>query len=223
MSDRGAVVVMSKAPRPGSVKTRLAPVLGHGGCAALQAVLLRQALASARAAAPDRTFLAVDPPDAVADLASELHQVHVFAQSGAHLGERMESAADHVLARGHRPVLLIGTDVPLLRPADLADAFNRLQTDCDVVFGPALDGGFYLVGVRDRACGAFGIDPAMWGGPEVLSASLSMARGSGLRTGLLRPLGDLDTAADARALLDDQDLPIEVRQALGIPAATAMR
>lgn len=216
MSGAGrAVVVMAKAPRPGSVKTRLAPLLGHEGCAALAVVLLRHAVGTGLSCMPGATFVAVDPPDATSEVAATLPgHVRCFAQSGRHLGERMSRALDHVRAAGHRPVVVIGTDVPLLRTTHLEDTFTLLGSGRDVVFGPARDGGYTLVGLAGDHQGVFAIEPAVWSGPEVLAASLAVATGAGLSIGLIEPLPDLDSPADAEAHLRRADLPDEIRSAL---------
>lgn len=209
---------MAKAPRPGTVKTRLAPLLGHHGCAALQAVLLRQAAVTSLACVPEGSFVAIDPPEALCDLADELPVgIGIFAQAGSHLGERMAAAAAHVLAAGHRPLVVIGTDVPLLRPSHIEAAFARLESGCDVVFGPALDGGYTLVGLAGDHRGVFDIDPSRWGGPHVLADSLAASEDAGLAAGVLGPLRDLDTAEDAAALLGCAGLPADVRHALAGP------
>lgn len=210
-----AVVVMAKAPRPGAVMTRLAPLLGDDGCAALAEVLLRHAITTALACEPGRTFVAVDPPGAIGEVAASLPgKVQFVGQSGRDLGERMADAVAYVLAAGHRPVVVIGTDVPLLRPAHLEEAFTQMASGCDVVFGPALDGGYTLVGLVGDGHRVFGIDPTSWGGPGVLAESLEAAADAGLSVGLLEPLRDLDNPADAEALLRRADLPAAVRTAL---------
>jgi len=77
----------------------------------------------------------------------------------------------------------------------------------DVVFGPALDGGYYLIASRRATPAMFNIDPALWGGPRVLEASVTAARAAGLDVAFLPTLRDLDTPEDARALVADAALP----------------
>lgn len=206
---------MAKAPRPGTVKTRLAPLLGHQSCAALQAALLRQAAVTSLSCAPQGCFVAVDPPDALCEVADELPaEISVFAQAGRNLGERMAAAAAHVFAEGHRPVVIIGTDVPLLRPSHIDAAFARLESGCDVIFAPALDGGYTLVGIAGEHREVFDIDASRWGGPHVLADSLAASEDAGFAVGVLGSLRDLDTPEDAAALLGCAELPTEVRHAL---------
>lgn len=221
MTARPAVVVMAKAPWPGTVKTRLTALLGEAGCARLASVLLARAAATAREVCPSGTFVALHPPAAIAEFASRLPGHQVFAQRGRHLGERLAAAAEEVFCAGYGPLVVIGTDVPLLVPADLHRAFEVLGTRCDVVFGPAFDGGYYLVGLARPLPVVFDITPGLWGGPDVLGASLDRARTARLSVGLLTPLPDLDTPSDVRAALDEPTLPAEVREALRAPTPLA--
>ena len=184
MTASPAVVVMPKAPRAGAVKTRLVPQLGPTGCAELQMVLLHQAVVTALAGSPGSVVVAVDPPAAVPEVAAGLPAgLEGIAQEGADLGERMAAAAGHAFAAGRRPVVVIGTDVPLLRPGHLLGALDLLGSGDDVVFGPALDGGYYLVALSLPSRAVFALDPAWWGGPSVLEASRAAALAAGLTTG----------------------------------------
>ncbi|MGH8300638.1 MAG: TIGR04282 family arsenosugar biosynthesis glycosyltransferase, partial [Steroidobacteraceae bacterium] len=169
----GAVLVMAKAPRAGQVKTRLAPILGDDTCAELCEVLVGRTAALATSVAPQATFLAFDPPDARDDLAALVAPtVKLVAQRGRHLGERLAAAVTDVFAAHGGPVLVIGTDIPMLAARHLHEAFRRLEYGDDVVFGPARDGGYYLAGTTSLQPCLFDIDPALWGGPDVLAATM---------------------------------------------------
>lgn len=203
----GGIVVLAKAPVAGTVKTRLAPLLGDDGCARLQAALIRQVLAVAGEVGP--VHLAVHPPGARPDF-----RVPVLDQRGDDLGARMAAAVTDVHALRGGPVLMLGADVPTLTPAVLLAALAALAGR-DVVFGPALDGGYYLVGVHRPQPALFATDPALWGTGAVLTAGLAAARATGLATALLDPLRDLDTPADAAALRTDPALPPALGALLG--------
>ncbi|MGH8299856.1 MAG: TIGR04283 family arsenosugar biosynthesis glycosyltransferase, partial [Steroidobacteraceae bacterium] len=77
--------------------------------------------------------------------------------------------------------------------------------------GPARDGGYYLAGTTSLQPCLFDIDPALWGGPDVLAATMVRTRTAGLRVGLLEVLADLDTPADALSLAAAPNLPAELR------------
>jgi rSAM/selenodomain-associated transferase 1 len=115
-------------------------------------------------------------------------------QCGADLGARMHDALAQALRAGQTPVL-IGSDCPVLSADDLAQAFIALQT-ADVVFAPAQDGGYALVGLRREAPELFAqVD---WGTEQVMSQTLAHAQALGLKVRLLRTVWDVDTPADLR-------------------------
>jgi hypothetical protein len=196
----GAILVFAKAPVPGLVKTRLCPPLTPEEAAAFYACMLDDVLElTARAArglglAP---WLAVHPPEACAELARRAPAAfRVLAQRGADLSERMTAAAADAAAAGHRPLLLRGSDSPALGEATLAACLKALD-DFDVVLCPDRDGGYNLVGLRGPAPGLF--DHAM-STDRVLADTLARASRLGLRSHLLAPGFDLDSAADLRWL-----------------------
>ncbi len=206
---------MAKAPRPGHVKTRLAPLLGPDGCARLAAALIRHTVSVAVASGLEVT-VAFDPPAGRAQIAALLPAgVGLESQAPGDLGQRMAAAAGAPLEKG-RPVILIGTDAPTLTAATILMAARRLRR-VDAVFGPAADGGYYLLGLARPAPALFDLGPR-WGGPEVLEASLLAARRAGLSVSLLETRRDLDTPEDAAALAADECVPAEVRRLLGVGA-----
>jgi hypothetical protein len=205
-----SVLIMAKAPRPGRVKTRLEPLLGPTGCAALQAALIRHTVTVTRAVAPAATYLAFDPPDAEGEISALVPpDVRLFRQEDGHLGVRLTAATETVLSRRPGPLVVIGADAPTLTPEVLARAAMALD-DQDVVFGPALDGGYYLVGLSRPHPELFAIDSTLWSGPQVLAASVAAAAHAGLTVGLLPRLRDLDTPDDAAALRTDPMLPARI-------------
>lgn len=211
-----AAIVLAKAPRAGLCKTRLEPLLGRDGCARLQQVLIRRALAWA--ASIGTPYLVFTPPDARDELAALAPDgTCLVEQIDGTLGERIAAATDHVLAEHGGPVVLIGVDTPLLRPETGLQALEDLRCGCDVTFGPAADGGFYLVGLREPHPEVFALPPDRWGGPEVLGLALAAAHEAGLSLAMLRAERDLDEEGDARALLADPLTPPDVREALRGP------
>jgi uncharacterized protein len=212
MSGEPTVLVMTKAPRPGTVKTRLHPLLGPNGCARLQTVMLAHTIDVARSAGR-RVVVAFDPPDAAREIGGLVGEdVELVRQRGAHLGERMTLAADEALPAGG-PLVVIGTDAPTLTATLIDDAFTQLAHGATAVLGPALDGGYYLLATHWPYPAAFAIDPQLWGGPQVLLATVERLRQRG-RVELLSALRDLDTPEDAAALLTEPGLPPSIANAL---------
>ena len=209
---RAAVVVLAKAPRPGLCKTRLEPLLGRDGTARLQAVLLRRA--AAWAAEVGTPYVAYTPDDAADEVAALAPGARLIPQVDGDLGARLAAAIAAALEDHGGPVLLVGVDAPQLTAAHAEMALGDLDSGCDVTFGAATDGGYYLVGVRARHDEVFALPTEAWGGPDVLRLSLEAAARAGLEFGMLRSERDLDEPDDVRALLMDPLAPAEVVAAL---------
>lgn len=204
-----SVLVMARAPVPGRTKTRLEPLLGAAGCALLQAALVRRMAAVAEGVTPGAVFVACAGPQALLrPLVGP--EIHLFDQCEGDLGDRMRVAVAQVRAARPGPVIVIGTDCPVLGLAHLRACAGALAAGDDVVFGPAHDGGYYLVGVGGCATPVFAIESAAWGGPDVLALSLDAVRAAGLRPGLIGAEHDLDTPADAAMHADDSRVPVEI-------------
>ncbi|MEU3199374.1 TIGR04282 family arsenosugar biosynthesis glycosyltransferase [Streptomyces sp. NPDC006996] len=204
-----AILVMAKAPRPGTVKTRLHPLLGPLRCAELQAGLIRHTMELTTVHTP-WTYLACAPADGGDTIGTAVPAgVRLLLQRGEDLGRRLAAAVTDAFVDGAGPLLVIGTDAPTLTGDHLAAAFAALENH-DVVLGPALDGGYYLIGLRAPHTSLFGLGSDVWSTDRVLTATLGVARREGLSVGLLCPLRDLDTPEDAAALLVDPALPAPI-------------
>lgn len=189
-----AVIVFAKAPVAGQAKTRLIPALGAAGAARLAERLLRHTLAQAVLAGVGPVELCCSP-DASHPVLAELalqHRVTIGLQGEGDLGERMSRALSRAL-QSHPAALLIGTDAPALDAPFLRDASAALR-DHDAVFGPALDGGYTLVGLARTVPGLF--DAMAWSTPRVMMHTRKRIRMLGLRHAELRTLADIDEPAD---------------------------
>ena len=210
-----AVLVMARAPRRGQVRRALEPVLGQDGCMALQRALIAQAMRWAAEVAPDAVHVAHDPPDSGA----EMHALAppgalVFPQNGDGIGGRLADAAARVYARHSGPLLAVWPDLPRLRPDHASAALSDLEAGCDVVLGPAIDGGLYLVGVPRPQPKLFTLPEQAWRSPDVMAIGLAAAREAGLEVGILRAERPLNRPADVRAALADPTLPPEIAKVL---------
>jgi rSAM/selenodomain-associated transferase 2/rSAM/selenodomain-associated transferase 1 len=201
-----AALVMAKAPVAGRVKTRLQPAFTPEACAEIQEALIERTVRWAIDVAPGAAFVAHDGELAAAG-------ADLIPQAEGHLGERLAAATARVFERREGPLLVVGVDTRLTA-AHAEAALAHLAAGRDAVFGPALDGGYYLVALARPAPELFAIEPAAWGGPEVLVRSLAAARDAGLSVATLDPERDLDTPADAEALIDDPELGTLLRRGL---------
>ena len=211
---RPVVVVMVKAPVPGTVKTRL--LLPPEEAAALAAAFAGDVVRNARAVA--EVLIAYAPADGRALLKPLLPDgLHWTPQRGGGLGERLAGAMADAVALGFGPLLVIGTDSPTLPPAYLAQALTLL-TDTDVVLGPTEDGGFYLLGTHRPQPGLF--EDVEWSTREVLAQTAENARVHGHSVGFLPPWYDVDTPEDLERLRREMDSDPQARR---LAPATARR
>lgn len=188
------VMVFLKAPRPGTVKTRLGREIGTAGATRLYRRLAKAQLARLPAGLDCEIHYA--PHGAGREMWDWLGSRHTFrVQRGGNLGERLNHGFARGFARGFQPILAIGADCPGLDGDCLQRAAAAL-TRVDVVLGPASDGGYYLIGLRQPAPRLF--DGIAWGGPTVLAATRSRIRKCGLSSLLLDTKDDIDELADWR-------------------------
>jgi rSAM/selenodomain-associated transferase 1 len=191
----GDLIVFARAPVPGRVKTRLAPVLGAAGAAQLHVRLLERALGTATRAGFGRVHLYCASPPRGRFFAAlkQRFGVRLGSQGRGNLGERM-----HRALRAHPGAILIGSDCPALRPADLRAAARVLRSGQDAVFSPAEDGGYALIGVRRSARALF--EGVEWGGGKVMAQTRARLRRLGWRWRELRTVWDVDRPADLARL-----------------------
>jgi rSAM/selenodomain-associated transferase 1 len=192
------VIVLAKAPVPGRVKTRLTPPFTPPEAAMLAEAALADTLEAAAGALFARHILAIDDGRAMpAALRAELPaRFELIAQRGGGLDERIAAALGDAHARAPVPAMLIGMDTPQVAPGMLETAAEPLTSgEADAVFGPAEDGGFWLLGLRQP-------DPHLVLGvpmsqPHTGRAQLDRLRQAGLRVRQLPELIDVDTVQDA--------------------------
>jgi rSAM/selenodomain-associated transferase 1 len=181
------------------VKTRLIPVLGRTGSAALQARLIEHTLATACTAqiGPVELWCTPDCDDPFLRSCAIRYSVPLRAQPGGDLGARMQAALDHTLRTNGRPIL-IGTDCPALTARHLQDTERELWDGLDAVFIPAEDGGYALIALNRCAPELFsGIE---WGGANVMNETRRRLSLLGWRWRELEPLWDVDRPADYERL-----------------------
>lgn len=216
-----SVLILARAPRRGEVRRALEPLLGPDGCAALQAELISGAARWAGELAPGAVHVAHDPPDAGPELRPLVgSDAILFPQNGDGISGRVADAAARVFARSHAPLLIVWPDLPVLSVAHGRMALEDLGTGCDIVFGPAIDGGFYLVGISRPLPELFALPEQAWRNPDTTAAAVAAARRGGLEIGLLRAERPLARPADVRAALADPLLPESIARLLA-PARAA--
>jgi rSAM/selenodomain-associated transferase 1 len=190
------LIIFTRYPAPGKTKTRLIPALGPKGAAALQKQMTERTVVRARQLLTEHPLLLeVRYEGCRRSLMKEwLGSDLVFASQGSGpLGLRMARAFQAGFRAGSQHIVLVGIDCPGLSVFLLREAFHSLA-DNEVVLGPALDGGYYLLGLRFFVPQIFkGIS---WGTRGVLEETLRALGPLSLRVFLLQALGDVDRPAD---------------------------
>jgi rSAM/selenodomain-associated transferase 1 len=191
---------MAKAPRPGSVKTRLTENLPLEAVTELYRCLLNDTIALAQTL--DRVEIAIMCPGSdVEDLSRAVAKaVPIVPQAGQGLAAGLASVFKHFATPGRQKVIAFNSDSPHLPASVLQAAFDVLEI-CDLVVGPTHDGGYYLVGARAAHAGLF--SNAGIGTATALEALLTRARERGLSVQLTDPFYDIDVAADLSQLADE--------------------
>lgn len=186
-----AVAILAKAPVPGYAKTRLVPRLGPEGAAAFAGRLIERAVEKALAAeiGPVTLWCAPDAGHPVFEALGR-RGARLAVQPEGDLGRRMLAAFQNAST----PLVLIGTDCPVLRPGDLADAASALGAGVDAVIAPTEDGGYGLI-AAGRALPCL-FEDMPWSTERVAAATRARAAENGLRLAELSTIWDVDTPAD---------------------------
>ncbi len=201
------LLVFAKAPRPGTVKTRLAREVGHPAATAVYRRMGRL-IVDRVAPAPAIPTVCYDPDGAEAEVREWLGPAprRYWYQGGGDLGARMSRMFGRAFERSGR-VVVIGTDTPSVTAQTVTRAIGALDS-ADVVLGPARDGGYYLMALREPRPGLFAGIP--WSTESVLAETLARCTALGLSVTLLEVESDIDTA---------EDLTAEVASQLGVGGA----
>lgn len=191
------LVIMAKAPRPGAVKTRLAPNLSVAAVTDFYCCLLDDTLALARSL--KNVDVAIMCPESDVNELAQLagSEVSVVPQKGEGLAAGLTSVFAHFTADRQRHTIAFNSDSPHLPRSALEQAFEMLAVH-DVVVGPTHDGGYFLVGAKTSHPALFADDGM--GTNSALERLLERARDLELSVGLAAPFYDIDVADDLTRL-----------------------
>ncbi len=173
------------------MKTRLAASLGADHAADLYETFVRAILETGKRCGAEQVFVTMSPREKMAAFREEFPgEYSLFAQiDSTDLGERIAAAARHVFAEGCKKLLIIGTDSPSLPLAFLEEA-NRSLDSHDIAIGPAEDGGYYLIGMKEIHQRLF--EEITWSSSEVFTQTIERAHSLNLRVHLLPAWYDVD-------------------------------
>jgi rSAM/selenodomain-associated transferase 2/rSAM/selenodomain-associated transferase 1 len=214
------LIIFTRYPQPGQAKTRLIPALGAEGAAALQRQMTEhtlkqvQTLLDRRSISTTVWFAGTENPEVDRQqMQAWLGSAWCYCpQSAGNLGNRMAYAVQAAFGMGAQRVVVIGTDCPSLGAEQLAQAFQILATH-DLVLGPAVDGGYYLIGLSRMIPTLF--TNIAWSTSEVFQQTVTAAKQVNLSIGYLATRADIDRP---------EDLPIweTVRQGITPPAISVI-
>ncbi len=209
------LIIFSRYPVPGEVKTRLIPLLGPSGAARLQRDMcihiIRNVCQLNDEAVIEIHFEGSDEAAMKKMFGSDFA---MHRQSEGDIGERMLQAFRKSFERGFENVVIIGSDCPFITPSIIRKAFDMLGNN-DCVLGPAFDGGYYLIGLKKPFAGLF--EAIDWSSKFVLEQTMSKTRSIGLSAILLDRLHDIDRPEDVR-LWEDLSVKIQTKISVVIPA-----
>lgn len=194
-----ALVILTKFPEPRQSKTRLVPPLSFDDAAELARALLLDQLKNLARFTAAQLFIAFTPPSAASFFEALLpREASCFCQQGDSLGDRMRHAFAVLFSKGFSRVVLIGGDLPAVPLEALADAVAALEKDSEIVLGPSLDGGYYLVGMSRLISEIF--EGIRWSQPDVLTLTTAKLVSLKKKYKLISPWYDIDTIDDLRHL-----------------------
>ena len=192
MNNRNALIIIAKHPQKGAVKTRIKG-LSDEQRVELYTRLLNDTMEKLSSFSGVDTYIAFAPSH-TKDFFSRFN-VGLIPLSDGDLGERMYEAFNCTFKKEYKKICLVGADIPDLSESIIIDSFNQLS-EHDLVYGPARDGGYYLIGMSKLIKEVFNNVP--WSSPMTLESSMNNAKQAGYSVGRITELSDIDTFEDAK-------------------------
>lgn len=194
-NDRECIIIFTKFPVPGKVKTRLAPTLTKLQACGLYKNMVEATLQKARKTGKE-VFVCYYPATSRFDFMKWLGKgIKYIPQEGSGLGSKMKNAFLGAFGAGYERAAIVGCDIPELTVKILCTAFRGLKNKGSAI-GPAADGGYYLIGFDREYFLADVFNGIRWGGPSVFEDTLKIIKKSGHKAAILPELKDLDTISD---------------------------
>ena len=193
------VIVFAKNPVPNQVKTRLIPPLSPEQAATLYTAFLIDWCETLAGLADVDIVIAYTPPEAQPDLQALIgDDVIYIPQVGDDLGERLVSATEWAAEHGYTKILIVGSDSPTLPISYISEAITLLDAR-DIVIGPSVDGGYYLIGFAVENLTKtvpLVFSGIAWSTADVLRQTMTRIQSTEATLGLLPPWYDIDNAED---------------------------
>ncbi len=189
-----AIIIMTKVPQAGNVKTRLQKILAPEGCEKLAEAFLKDAVNKAKSVC-ENVFIAFSPPTEFQRLKEILpDESNFIEQTGENLGEKMFNAFQFAFNQKTDSVVMIGTDSPTFPFDFIEQAFEFLETNSEIVLGKTEDGGFYLIGQKILRREIF--ENVAWSSPQTFEQVFANIQKLGLHLREVPSWYDTDEEAD---------------------------
>ena len=201
------VIVFVKNIKLGKVKTRLAKTIGNQGAFDIYSELVKVTENATENLKCDKHIYF---SEAVVD--TQWVNTYKTVQNGIDLGERMKNAFKNGFNAGYKRIVLIGSDLPDINSTHIEAGLNKLKTN-DIVFGPAEDGGYYLIGLSKMNTSVFKNKP--WSQDNLLEETLSELKENRVTFSTLETLNDIDNFEDliaSKFYQSNKDLQDKIKQ-----------
>jgi rSAM/selenodomain-associated transferase 1 len=186
-----------KNPKKGKVKTRVASAIGDKMAMKLYRRFLLEMLSTLNRGT-FLFYLCFHPENSLNDLKDWLGDHYLYTpQMGENLGQRMKNGFVEAFSMNFKRVVLIGSDIPDLPLEFIEEAFNSLG-EKDAVIGPSFDGGYYLIGFRDKTFSPKVFEGIPWGTEKVFEETMKVLEKERLTVHTLQLLRDIDTIEDLK-------------------------
>lgn len=198
-----AVIIFSKIPIPGNVKTRLIGRISAEEAASFARCMLLDLFEKFRSTKDYAVFVAYAPLGKLSLLIDDIPEhFELFPQFGEDMGTKMYNAIEHVKKLDYKKIILVGSDIPGLNLEHIEIAFNELDNN-DIVINPTIDGGYYLIGTKsDVDIAALLSEDVNWSSESVFTNTIKLARANKIRIATGETLIDVDTIDDLYSIGD---------------------
>lgn len=193
MKNKKALIIFAKTPHRNHVKTRLIGHLSEEQRLNLYISLLSNTINRLKDIKGVDTYISYSPANR--DSYFTKYSLRIFPQSKGDIGDRMFNAIREILNKGYEKAVLVGVDIPDISASIVLKAFDLLSHH-DIVFGPARDGGYYLVGLKTPIMEIF--RDIQWSTKQTLKQSIENAESLDCSIAFTEILSDIDTIEDVR-------------------------
>jgi len=198
------ILLFTKAPIVGRVKSRLGDVVGQEMAAALHIAMVKDLLANLHKYL-DIITVYIDDIEQIFPPFDQPARFSIKKQRGDNLGERMANAFTETFRQGIHSAIIIGSDLPYLTPYVLEGYFAKLP-ETSMVLGPTVDGGYYVIGFTHQSFNPLVFDNIEWSTNAVLQETIDIAHAQGLSVFQGRRLRDIDTFDDLKMIMENTTL-----------------